>query len=149
VPPDGLYSDIEQALAEKYGLIDAAIAEPMVDDEPSLLAALGSVAASYLGSTLTEHERLGISPWSATLLNTVNSMAPPATVRLASDAAGRAAPGRRGGRRAEVRRHPGRGARRVDQHPHHRSRDGHAAAAGGGSLTAAGTASGGCGRRER
>jgi DNA-binding transcriptional regulator LsrR (DeoR family) len=85
VSPDGLYSDIEQALTEKYGLIDAAVAEPMVDDEPSLLAALGSVAASYLESTLTEHERLGISSWSATLLNTVNSMAPPATMRLASE----------------------------------------------------------------
>ncbi len=85
VSPDGLYSDIEQALTEKYGLIDAAITEPMVDDEPSLLAALGSVAAGYLESTLTEHERLGISSWSATLLATVNSMAPTATMRLAKE----------------------------------------------------------------
>jgi DNA-binding transcriptional regulator LsrR (DeoR family) len=85
VSPDGLYSDIEQALTEKYGLIDAAIAEPMVDDEPSLLAALGAVAAGYLESTLTEHERLGISSWSSTLLATVNSMAPPATMRLAKE----------------------------------------------------------------
>lgn len=85
VSPDGLYSDIEQALTEKYGLTDAAVAEPMIDDEPSLLAALGSVAASYLESTLTEHERLGISSWSSTLLATVNSMAPPATMRLARE----------------------------------------------------------------
>ncbi|MGH3168930.1 MAG: sugar-binding transcriptional regulator [Trebonia sp.] len=85
VSPDGLYSDIEQALTEKYGLIDATIAEPLVDDEPSLLAALGSAAASHLESTLTEHERLGISSWSSTLLATVNSMAPPATTRLAKE----------------------------------------------------------------
>lgn len=85
VSPDGLYSDIEQALTEKYGLIDATIGESMIDDEPSLLAALGSAAAGYLESTLTEHERLGISSWSSTLLATVNSMAPPATTRLAKE----------------------------------------------------------------
>src|ERR671937_297433 len=56
---------LKQAVSEKYGLIDAAIAEPMVDDEPSLLGALGSVAGGYLESTLTEHERLGISSWSS------------------------------------------------------------------------------------
>lgn len=85
VSPDGLYSDIEHALAEKYGLIDAVVAESLVEDEPSLLGALGSVAASYLEYTLAEHERLGISSWSATLLATVNSMKPPATMRLASE----------------------------------------------------------------
>jgi DNA-binding transcriptional regulator LsrR (DeoR family) len=62
-PTDGLYSDLEQALTQKYGLIDATIAEPLVDGEPSLLAALGSAAAGYLESTLTEYERLGISSW--------------------------------------------------------------------------------------
>jgi DNA-binding transcriptional regulator LsrR (DeoR family) len=85
VSPEGLYSDIEQSLAERYGLIDAVVADPLVDDDPSLLAALGSAAAAYLEDTLTEHDRLGISSWSATLLATVNSMAPPATIRLARE----------------------------------------------------------------
>lgn len=83
--PDGLYSDLEQALAEKYGLVDAAVAEPLVDDDASLLGALGSVAAGYLESTLSDHERLGISSWSSTLLATVNSMVPPTTTRRARE----------------------------------------------------------------
>ncbi|GAA4169478.1 sugar-binding transcriptional regulator [Gryllotalpicola koreensis] len=85
VSPEGLYSDLEQALADRYGLIDVAVADVLVQDEPSLLAALGATAAAYLQDTLNEHERLGISSWSASLLATVNSMSPPATVRLASE----------------------------------------------------------------
>ena len=85
VSPDGLYADLEQAIAERYGLLDVAIADPLVEEDPALLASLGSVAATYLEDTLSERERLGISSWSATLLATVNSMAPPATLRLASE----------------------------------------------------------------
>jgi DNA-binding transcriptional regulator LsrR (DeoR family) len=83
IPPDGLYSDLEQELVERFGLLDAVVAVPVADDEQSTLAALGSAAAQYLQATLGEHERLGISSWSSTLLATVNSMSPSATVKLA------------------------------------------------------------------
>jgi DNA-binding transcriptional regulator LsrR (DeoR family) len=83
IPPDGLFSDLEQQLVERYGLLDAVVAVPVAADEQSTLAALGSAAAQYLEATLGEHERLGISSWSSTLLATVNSMSPSATVRLA------------------------------------------------------------------
>lgn len=85
IAPDGLYSDLEQALAERYGLLDVVVADPLVDDDASLLGALGAAAARYLESTLGENEKLGISSWSSTLLATVNSMSPPATVRLAHE----------------------------------------------------------------
>ncbi|HEU0256805.1 MAG TPA: sugar-binding domain-containing protein, partial [Microbacteriaceae bacterium] len=39
-------------------------------DEQSLLGSLGSAGARYLEATLSEHEHLGISPWSSTLLAT-------------------------------------------------------------------------------
>jgi DNA-binding transcriptional regulator LsrR (DeoR family) len=83
IPPAGLYCDLEEELAQKYGLLDAVIAEPVGDDGNSLLAALGSVGAGYLEATLSGNERLGISSWSSTLLATVNSMSPPATQKLA------------------------------------------------------------------
>lgn len=85
VSPEGLYSDIEEALTAKYGLIDAVVAEPIAPDELSLLAALGSAAAVYLESTLSATERIGISSWSQTLLATVNSMAPSAPVRASRE----------------------------------------------------------------
>ncbi len=85
VSPEGLYSDIELALAGRYGLLDAVVAEPLADDEATLLAALGSAGAVYLAETLAPNERIGISSWSSALLATVSSMAPPATVKLADD----------------------------------------------------------------
>ncbi|MEN2739654.1 sugar-binding domain-containing protein [Microbacterium sp. X-17] len=81
ISPEGLYSDLEQALTEKYGLIDAVVAEPIAADDLSVLAALGSAAALYLESSLSTTERIGISSWSQTLLATVNSMAATAPVR--------------------------------------------------------------------
>lgn len=85
VSPEGLYSDIELALAERYGLLDAVVAEPLADDESSLLAALGSAGATYLEDTLMPNERIGISSWSSALLATVSSMAPRSTAKLADD----------------------------------------------------------------
>ena len=85
VSPQGLYSDIELTLAKRYGLLDAVVAEPVADDEASLLAALGSVGATYLAETLAPNERIGISSWSSALLATVSSMAPAATLKLADD----------------------------------------------------------------
>ena len=85
VSPDGLYGDIEQALCERYGLLDAVVAEPVANDDLSLLAALGAAGGSYLESTLSGTDRLGVSSWSSTLLSTVNSMTPRWTKRLAQD----------------------------------------------------------------
>ncbi len=74
--PEGIFNDLEQGLVEKYGLLDAVVAEPIGDDDNSLLAALGSAGAVYLESTLSGAERVGLSSWSSTLLAVVNSMSP-------------------------------------------------------------------------
>jgi DNA-binding transcriptional regulator LsrR (DeoR family) len=44
------------------------------DDEPTILSAVGTAAATYLSEVLLGHERIGISSWSATLLAMVNGM---------------------------------------------------------------------------
>lgn len=85
VPPDDVHSDLEMEMAQRFDLLDVVIAEPLAEDEASLLAALGAAAATYLGTNLTGSERIGLSSWSSTLLAAVNVMAPNPTQRLASD----------------------------------------------------------------
>ena len=71
----GVYTDLEEALESKYGLAEAVV----VDVEGShrdIAAALGSAGASYLETTLTGGERIGISSWSETLLGVVDRMHP-------------------------------------------------------------------------
>jgi DNA-binding transcriptional regulator LsrR (DeoR family) len=71
----GVHTDLEEALEEKYGLAEALV----VDVEGSyqdITAALGSAGASYLEATLTGGERIGISSWSQTLLAVVDRMHP-------------------------------------------------------------------------
>jgi DNA-binding transcriptional regulator LsrR (DeoR family) len=84
VPPDGVHSDLEEAVRTLYGLSDVVVAEQSRKDDTSLLAALGAAGAAYLDTTLAANDRVGISSWSSTLLATVDSMAP-RTVTFASE----------------------------------------------------------------
>ena len=72
--PLGGHSDLEQALATRYGLADAVVVNADSDDESSILSSIGTAAAAYLSEILLGHERIGISSWSATLLAMVNGM---------------------------------------------------------------------------
>lgn len=77
VSPPGVHADLEEDLQHRYGLRDAVVAD--VEPEPgeqSLLSAIGAAAAVYLETTLTGGDTIGISSWSATLLATVDAMAP-------------------------------------------------------------------------
>ncbi|WP_205857423.1 sugar-binding transcriptional regulator, partial [Phytoactinopolyspora endophytica] len=82
IPPSGIYSDIEDAIRDRYELADVVITEVSGEGDSALLAALGSAAGSYLEATLTGSDHVGISSWSATLLATVDSMQP-RTIRSA------------------------------------------------------------------
>lgn len=71
----GVHTDLEQALEERYGLLEAVVAD--VDgDEAAVLAGLGSAGASYLEATLSGGERIGVSSWSQTLLSVADRLAP-------------------------------------------------------------------------
>lgn len=72
--PLGGHSDLEEALVTRYGLADAVVVRANLDDETSLLSAIGAAAGSYLSEVLLGHERIGISSWSSTLLAMANSM---------------------------------------------------------------------------
>lgn len=84
VPPEGVHSDLEEIVRDRFGLTDVVVADYSEGSNTSLLAALGAAGAAYLETTLTGGERVGISSWSSTLLATVESMAP-RTVATASE----------------------------------------------------------------
>ncbi|CAG7614310.1 sugar-binding transcriptional regulator [Actinacidiphila bryophytorum] len=73
VSPDGIHAELEDALAEQYGLRDAVV----VDAEGAgteVIPALAAATAVYLDATLKGGDVIGISSWSATLLESVNVM---------------------------------------------------------------------------
>ncbi|MGW3955735.1 sugar-binding transcriptional regulator [Streptomyces sp. NPDC004752] len=73
VSPDGIHAEIEEALIERYELRDAVI----VDTEGTgtdVIPALAAATATYLDATLKGGDVIGISSWSATLLEAVNVM---------------------------------------------------------------------------
>ncbi|MCX7522708.1 MarR family transcriptional regulator [Microbacterium sp. STN6] len=76
VPPPGVYSELEDAVRDRYGLRDVVVAEAASDDDRALLNALGAAGAAYLETTLTGGDRVGLSSWSSTLLATVDKMSP-------------------------------------------------------------------------
>ncbi len=71
----GVYTEIEEALEERYGLAEAVVVDVEGTDE-EIIAGLGSAGATYLETTLTGGERIGISSWSQTLLAVVDRMQP-------------------------------------------------------------------------
>lgn len=73
VLPAGLYVDLEDQIAERYGLRDVVVVDSAGSTD-HVLPALGAAAANYLETTLIGSEVVGISSWSASLLATTESM---------------------------------------------------------------------------
>jgi DNA-binding transcriptional regulator LsrR (DeoR family) len=71
----GVHTELEEALEGRYGLAEAVVVDVEGSNE-DVIAALGSVGATYLETTLTGRERIGISSWSQTLLAAVDRMRP-------------------------------------------------------------------------
>ena len=79
VEPAGMFSDLEDALRERFGLRDvvvAGVADEDGNNEEAILGALGSAGARYLEATLLPTDRVGLSSWSTSLLAVVESMTP-------------------------------------------------------------------------
>lgn len=73
--PSGVHTDLEEALARRYGLADVVVVDA---DGASgdVIPALGAAAAAYLSETLATGDVVGISSWSASLLATTERMRP-------------------------------------------------------------------------
>lgn len=73
VSPDGVHAELEDALAERYGLRDAVVVE-VEGAGLDVIPALAAATATYLDATLKGGEVIGVSSWSATLLESVKVM---------------------------------------------------------------------------
>ncbi|WP_276617576.1 sugar-binding transcriptional regulator [Streptomyces coryli] len=73
VSPEGVHAELEDALIERYGLRDVLVVE--VESAVSdVIPALAAATATYLDATLATGDVIGVSSWSATLLESVNVM---------------------------------------------------------------------------
>jgi DNA-binding transcriptional regulator LsrR (DeoR family) len=73
--PQGVYSQLEDALIERYGLRDAVVVDATNEqNDPLLEREIGAGAAYYLESSLRPNEVIGISSWSATLVAVTDQM---------------------------------------------------------------------------
>jgi DNA-binding transcriptional regulator LsrR (DeoR family) len=73
--PTGTHTEVEDALQSKYGLDEAVVVDCLQDDA-QISHDLGGAAAFYLENTLKPGDVIGISSWSAALLEMVNAMHP-------------------------------------------------------------------------
>jgi DNA-binding transcriptional regulator LsrR (DeoR family) len=73
--PSGVHTDLEERLAQRYGLVDVAVVDAD-NGSGDVTPALGAAAASYLTETLGNGDVVGISSWSATLLAAAELMRP-------------------------------------------------------------------------
>jgi DNA-binding transcriptional regulator LsrR (DeoR family) len=73
--PAGTHTEVEDTLQSVYGL-DEAIVVDCLEDEAQISHDLGAAAAFYLENTLKAADVIGISSWSAALLEMVNAMHP-------------------------------------------------------------------------
>jgi DNA-binding transcriptional regulator LsrR (DeoR family) len=73
--PSGAHTDIEESLQEKYELDDVVVVD-CLEDEAQIAHDLGAAAAFYLENTLKPSDIIGISSWSAALLEMVRAMHP-------------------------------------------------------------------------
>jgi DNA-binding transcriptional regulator LsrR (DeoR family) len=73
--PSGTHTEVEEDLQSRYGLDEAVVVE-CLEEESQIAHDLGAAAAFYLENTLKPSDVIGISSWSAALLEMVNAMHP-------------------------------------------------------------------------
>ncbi|MGP2440413.1 sugar-binding transcriptional regulator [Streptomyces sp. JW3] len=73
VSPEGVHAELEDALVERYGLRDAVVVE-VEGAGVDVIPALAAATATYLDTTLKGGDVIGVSSWSATLLESVKVM---------------------------------------------------------------------------
>lgn len=75
-PPPGVHTELEEQVRDEYGLADVVVTETSGDDDAAVISGLGAMAGSYLETTLSANDRVGLSSWSATLLAAAYAMSP-------------------------------------------------------------------------
>lgn len=71
--PENVHTDLEDAVESRYHLSDCVVVDSGESDE-EVLSALAGAAATYLSTTLTGGDTIGLSSWSATWLAAVDRL---------------------------------------------------------------------------
>ncbi len=79
--PSGIYTDLETALREQYGLSEAFVVECSEDRDGAIMSRIGEAAAHFLEATLQSNEIIGVSSWSETILKMVENIHPSKTAK--------------------------------------------------------------------
>lgn len=74
--PSDVYTELEEKLVKKFSLRDAIVVDSLVENESLIQRDLGTAAAYFLESAIKPNEVIGISSWSATLLELVDALHP-------------------------------------------------------------------------
>ncbi len=74
VLPDGVHTDLEDALQDRFGLDDAVVVDLAGSADAN--RALGTAAAAYLDTCLVGADVVGVSSWSGALVAAVEAMRP-------------------------------------------------------------------------
>jgi DNA-binding transcriptional regulator LsrR (DeoR family) len=75
--PKGIHSDLEEALEARFGLREAIVVDSVNNSNDDQIARdLGAAAAYFLELAIKPREVIGISSWSASLLEMINAMHP-------------------------------------------------------------------------
>jgi DNA-binding transcriptional regulator LsrR (DeoR family) len=76
IPPPGTFADLETALRDRYGLMEAIVVDCSEDRDGAIMARIGEAAAHFLEVTLQPDEIIGVSSWSQTILRMVDNIHP-------------------------------------------------------------------------
>jgi DNA-binding transcriptional regulator LsrR (DeoR family) len=80
-PPPGAFTDLEEALQQRYGLRLAIVTDAASAEEADVLPQIGAAAAYYLETTLRSSDIVGIASWSPAVLATIDAMRPVTTIK--------------------------------------------------------------------
>jgi DNA-binding transcriptional regulator LsrR (DeoR family) len=70
----GIYTDLEDALAKRYGLVDAHVVDVFSDEEDALHRDLGTAAATYFEAVLVDEGVIAFGSWSRPLQAMVEAL---------------------------------------------------------------------------
>lgn len=72
--PVHFHIDLERQLQEQYEIRQVLVVEPTGAGDDALKQAIGSAAAHYFETTVTEKDKIGISSWSSTIRAMIDHM---------------------------------------------------------------------------
>lgn len=74
--PSGIHAELEEALESRFGLREAVVVDSITNDEGQIQRDLGGAGAYFMELAVKPGETIGISSWSASLLEMINAMHP-------------------------------------------------------------------------